>query len=262
MTDFCALFSGSSGNCTYISCGGTALLVDAGVSTRSICRALESIGSAIGNVAAVLVTHEHSDHIRGLQTMTSKYHIPVYANAGTIEGIRGSLALDAGCFTLLPTGASAEIGGMRVSSFATSHDSRESVGYRIDTPDGRRVAVATDLGYVSNGVLGSLSGCDVAMLESNHDVGMLQNGRYPYPLKRRILSNTGHLSNAACADTLPALYRAGTRRFVLAHLSRDNNLPELALATAVSAMKLSGAPAGDYHIEVAPRSGPEHLLRL
>ena len=262
MAKFCAMFSGSSGNCTYVEAGGASLLIDAGVSTRAICKALESIGSSISQIAAVLVTHEHSDHIKGLKTMLSKYEIPVYANAGTIEGILQTVPVGKECFTELKTGGSVDIAGMGVSSFCTSHDSRESMGFRIHTPDGRRIAIATDLGFVSDDVLNGISGCDVVMLESNHDVGMLQNGRYPYYLKRRILSKTGHLSNQDCSDVLPQLCSGGTHHFVLAHLSRDNNLPELALETAVSAMKISGIPHEDYEIEIAPRSGPEHLLTV
>lgn len=262
MANFCAMFSGSSGNCTYIAAGGSALLIDAGVSARAICKALESIGSEIGQVVAILVTHEHSDHIKGLKTLLSKYKIPVYANAGTIEGILQSVPVGAECFTELKTGGSVEIAGMGISSFCTSHDSRESMGFRIHTPDDKHIAIATDLGFVSDTVMNSLSDCDIVMIESNHDVGMLQNGKYPYYLKRRILSKTGHLSNEDCANVLPQLCVAGARHFVLAHLSSDNNFPELALETAVSAMKMSGIAQEDYDIEIAPRSGPAHVLTI
>lgn len=260
MAKFCAMFSGSSGNCVYVESQDCAILVDAGVSTRSICKALEFIGSNIEKVAAIFITHEHSDHIKGLKTMLSKYKIPVFANEGTIQGILESIPVDNDCFTLLKTGENVEIAGMDISSFCTSHDSRESVGYRIHTPDDRRIAIATDLGFVSDTVMAGISNCDVVMIESNHDVGMLQNGKYPYFLKRRIMSNTGHLSNDDCSKILPQLCSDGTRHFVLAHLSRDNNFPELALQTAVSAMKTSGISEDDYEIEVAPRSGPEHVL--
>lgn len=262
MAKFCAMFSGSSGNCTYVSSGEASLLVDAGVSARSICNALVSIGSDINKIAAIFVTHEHSDHIKGLKTLISKYGIPIYANAGTINGILECTKVEDTCFHELKTGDSIEIAGMNVSSFCTSHDSRESVGFRIHTQDGKRIAIATDLGFVSDTVMCNLSECDVVMIESNHDIGMLQNGRYPYFLKRRILSKTGHLSNEDCACILPKLCRSGAKNFVLAHLSSDNNVPELALETAVSAMKMSGIPSGDYKIEVAPRSGPQHVLTV
>ena len=257
-----ALFSGSSGNCAYVSAGGVSLLVDAGVSARSLCKALESIGSSINNIAGILITHEHSDHIRGLKTLLSKYKIPVYANAGTIDGILSSMEIDSDNFIELKSGGSTLIADIAVSSFCTSHDSRESVGYRIHTPDGKQIGIATDLGYVSDTVMNGISGCDAVIIESNHDVGMLQNGRHPYYLKRRILSKTGHLSNDDCAKVLPALCSAGSRYFILAHLSRDNNIPELALETAISSMNLSGIPQDEYEIEVAPRNGPEHILTI
>lgn len=256
------MFSGSSGNCTYVESDGTSILIDAGVSTRAICNALKEIGSDIGKIAAIFITHEHSDHIKGLKTMLKKYNIPVYANSGTINGILKSMEIADDSFVELKTGGTAEIEGICVSSFCTSHDSAESVGYRIHTPDGKRIAIATDLGYVSDTVMSGLCECDVVMIESNHDVGMLQNGRYPYYLKRRIMSKTGHLSNEACSDILPGLCANGTRHFVLAHLSRENNIPSLALETAVSAMKVFGVPKDDYDIEVAPVNGPVHLLTL
>lgn len=262
MARFCALFSSSSGNCTYVENDNSAVLIDAGVSTRSICTALDSIGSSISKIKAVFVTHEHSDHIKGLKTMLSKYSIPVYANEGTINGILSTMPVDDKNFLELETGGSVTLNDLQISSFETSHDSRESCGYIINTPDGHKIAIATDLGFVSDTVLDSISGSDIIMLESNHDVGMLSNGRYPYYLKRRILSDTGHLSNEACSQVLPGLCREGTHRFVLAHLSKDNNYPALALETAVSAMKIAKIPTEEYHIEVAPRSGPEHVFTI
>lgn len=262
MAKFCAMFSGSSGNCAFISSGGTSVLVDAGVSARSICNALEAIGSNINEIAGILITHEHSDHIRGLKTLLKRHKIPVYANSATIGGILESMEVDDDNFVELKSGSSIEIAGIGVSSFSTSHDSRESVGYRIHTPDGKQIGIATDLGYVSDSVISGITGCDAIMIESNHDVGMLQNGRYPYYLKRRIMSKTGHLSNEDCSKILPHLCRSGARRFVLAHLSRDNNLPELALETAVSAMKLCGIDRENYKIEVAPRNGPECVISV
>src|SRR5450830_623763 len=143
---------------------------------------------------------------------------------------------------------------MNICSFETSHDSRESVGYRIHTNDGRRIAVATDLGFISDTVLFGITDCELIMIESNHDIDMLKNGSYPYFLKQRILSQRGHLSNDDCAATLIKLMEGGTKHFVLAHLSKDNNLPELALSTAMGVLHSSGRQQGsDYTIEAAPR---------
>lgn len=262
MAKFCAMFSGSSGNCTYISSGNSSLLIDAGVSARNICTALKTIGSDIESIDAIFITHEHSDHIKGLKTLLKKYNVPVFASEGTIGGILESVDLENDRLNIIKTGESINIADINVSSFCTSHDSRESVGYRMCMEEGVQIAVATDLGFVSDTVKDSLCKCDIVMLESNHDVGMLQNGRYPYYLKRRIMSKTGHLSNNDCACILPELCRSGTKHFVLAHLSRDNNFPELALETAKSAMKMAGIAQDEFDIEVAPRSGPEHVLTV
>ena len=255
MAVFCSLFSGSSGNCSYVENDGNALLIDAGVSARSISTALSQVGSSIGNIKGVFVTHEHIDHIRGLATLISKYKIPVYANQGTIRGILSALKnIDSDYINELATGETIECAGMCVSSFKTSHDSNESVGYRVQTADGKSAAVATDLGYVSETVMENITTCNVVMLESNHDVRMLQCGRYPYFLKRRILSDEGHLSNDDCASVLPVLVRNGAKHIYLAHLSEDNNFPELAVQTSVSALEACGLKRGsDYEIEAAPR---------
>lgn len=263
MAIFCSLFSGSSGNSVYMESGGDGILIDAGVSLRSIRTALADIGADIGRVRAVFVTHEHSDHVRGLPVLAAHYDIPVYASPGTVEGIAAETKLPAERLTSLTTGCCVEVGdALCVSSFPTSHDSRESVGFRIHA-EGMDIAVATDLGFVDEPAWLGIRACRLVMLESNHDVGMLSNGRYPYFLKRRILSPTGHLSNDACAAVLPELAQGGTEHFVLAHLSRDNNFPELAVETSVSQMKLHHLAAErDYTIEAAPRSGPGRVYRL
>ena len=254
MAIFCSLFSGSSGNCSYLESGGAGILIDAGVSTRSIVRALESLQSSLKKIAAIFITHEHSDHIKGLPVLTARYGLPVYAYGGTLEGIiKSARGLDRNRPHEIPTGGGLELAGMYISSFPTSHDSNESVGYKIHTADGHEVAVATDLGLVSDTVKNELTGCKLVMLESNHDVAMLKNGRYPYFLKRRILSPRGHLSNDDCAAALPELVKGGTQHLLLAHLRRDNNLPELAEQTSVANLLLCGGGSGDYTSEAAPR---------
>jgi phosphoribosyl 1,2-cyclic phosphodiesterase len=264
MTKFCSLFSGSSGNCAIISSGGASILVDAGMSAKSISRALDCVGVKIKKVAAVFVTHEHIDHIRGLRTLIKRYKLPVFANAGTTEGIVKLFPdIDAHYINEQATGESVEVAGMLVTSFATSHDSRESVGYRIHTPDDRVISIATDLGYVSDTVLEAMSASDLVMIESNHDVDMLKNGGYPYFLKRRILSQTGHLSNDDCAFVLPSLVRSGTKNIVLAHLSKDNNLPELAVETSACVLGQSGISLRrDCDLEAAPRGRPSRVFNF
>lgn len=252
MARFCPLFSGSSGNCQYIGCGDAGILVDAGVSARRMERALWNHEIDPGSIRAVLVTHEHNDHIAGLRVFCKRYRIPVYATAGTCMALRAAGALEAETLCL-PITADQPVDGFHVVSFPTSHDSRESCGYRITLPDDRCIGVATDLGVMTQTVRDHLRGCDLIYIESNHDVRMLENGPYPYQLKRRILSDCGHLSNEACARELPQFVRDGTTRLVLGHLSRENNLPELAYATAQAELSACGFRENrEYLLQVAP----------
>lgn len=260
MSRFCPLFSGSKGNCTYIGCSGSGILVDAGVSGKAILTMLEEREIAPESIAAIFVTHEHIDHIAGLHAVAAKLGVPVYASAETLETLNsmGKLKnLDARVIN----GAPAAVGEISVSRFSTPHDCLGSSGFTVTLPDARKVAVATDMGSLTDEIKTSLCGCDLVMIESNHDVMMLQNGPYPYPLKRRILSENGHLSNACCADFLPSLVRSGTTRLVLAHLSRDNNHPAVARETARAALTSVGMTENeDYILNVAPPAGGKMIM--
>jgi len=226
--------------------------VDAGVSAKRMALALRDNGVDPGRIGAVFVTHEHNDHITGLRVFCERHHIPVFATEGTLcaleqEGhITGKMKVN-----VMPQGG-VEVNGLLVHNFRTSHDSAEACGYVCEAEDGETFAVATDTGILTEETKAALLGRDTVLLESNHEVTMLQNGGYPYFLKRRILSDTGHLSNSACAEFLPELLQSGTGRFILAHLSRENNTPELAFATAKAAFDAAGAKAGiDYELKVA-----------
>ncbi len=251
MARFCPLYSGSSGNCLYVGTADAGLLIDAGVSARRIERALWEREIDPGSIRAVLVTHEHSDHIGGLRVLCKRLRIPVYATPGTCDALRRNraLELDTLCFPLTDD---QQIGEFRVTAFSTSHDCTESCGYRIVLPDDRCVGIATDLGVMTSTVRDHLRGCDLIHIESNHDVRMLENGPYPYPLKRRILSECGHLSNTACACELPQFVQEGTTRIFLGHISRENNLPDLAYATAQAELAACGLVENvDYILQVA-----------
>lgn len=204
------------------------------------------------SVQGILITHEHSDHISGLRVFASKYHIPVFASKGTLGALEsmGILSDKYPAYTIEDT---LELAGMHVNAFRTPHDCAESFGYRIEAEDGHTVTVATDIGHITPEVEENLHGTDLAVIESNHDIGMLRTGPYPYSLKRRILSDFGHLSNTACADLLPELFEDGTKHFLLAHLSRENNTPDIARQTAVCGMQMAGVEnAEDYILQVAP----------
>ena len=252
MAKFCSLFSSSRGNCTYIGDGRTGILIDCGASAKRVRETLRTVGAEPSSIAAILITHEHVDHVSGLRVFASASGIPVYATVGTLcalerDGVLcGKFPADA-----LPA-KGAEIGGMFVQSFPLSHDAAQPVGYRVTTADGKRIAVATDTGVVTESVLSGVTGSDLVLLESNHDIGMLQNGAYPYAVKRRILSDRGHLCNDACAEAAVSLLDSGTTHFWLGHLSAENNMPQLAYQTTLSEMQMIGATEGvDYTLAVA-----------
>lgn len=230
------LFSGSKGNCYYISNGGRGILIDAGRSAKQIENALHDNGLDIKNVDGIFITHEHRDHISGLRVLASRYGINVYASRGTLECLdeQGVLTEKFKSYVIGEGGASAA--GMYISRFDTSHDCRESVGYTIETSDMRRISIVTDTGCITEDIKKSILKSDVVVMESNHDVNMLLNGEYPYMLKRRILSDKGHLSNDTCSDILPSLVKSGSTRFLLAHLSEKNNMPSIALQSAVCSL--------------------------
>ena len=258
MARFCPLFSGSSGNSYYIGTATDGILIDAGRSAKQMDAMLARCGIADGAVKAVFVTHEHIDHVKGLRVFASRHRIPVYTSRGTLLALEGMGCLDPRFCADVIGAEGMECAGLVITPFHTPHDCAEGVGYRVTLHDGRVVAVSTDLGVMTEEVRTQLSGADLVVLESNHDVGMLQNGPYPYPLKRRILSETGHLSNLACSAELCGLVGAGTTRFVLAHLSAENNTPELAYETALCSLRLSGYRQGtDFELYVAPRENSD-----
>ncbi len=261
MARICPLFSGSSGNSTYIDTPNGGILIDAGASYKSIVGAIASAGCDIGELRAVAVTHEHTDHISGLKTLLKHTGVPLIASAKTLETLAASNHVPSETVPVVCDENEIEIAGIGLRHIDTSHDCVGSGGYAVTLPDGRRVAVCTDLGVVTDTVRAALTGCAAVLLESNHDVNMLKNGPYPPQLKLRILSDHGHLSNIACAAELPALLRSGTTRFVLGHLSRKNNLPMLALSAAKASLADTGAEFGkDYLLNVARPAGNEVVL--
>ncbi len=252
MAKFVTLFSSSKGNSYYIGSSGQAVLIDAGRSCKQIEQAMMSNDLDMRSVRAIFVTHEHSDHCSGLRVLASRYGINVYASAGTLEGLMADGRLDSR-FSADVIDSKLTVGDMLIERIDTPHDSRESCGYRVTTADGKKAIVATDMGIMLPSVREAISACDLAVVESNHDVNMLLSGPYPYPLKRRILSDRGHLSNIACAQELPDFVRSGVRRLVLGHLSQDNNTPDVAFATAMCELTQAGMKQGeDFELSVAP----------
>ncbi|MBO5845203.1 MAG: MBL fold metallo-hydrolase [Clostridia bacterium] len=236
----CTLYSGSGGNSTYIEAVGKKILIDAGKNARSLCRALSEIGSDIGDIDAIFITHEHTDHVSALEIISKKYEIPIHIAAKSAERFdREPAAFVHKNLVRHDEEYEVCVGDMRIRSFRTPHDSMMSVGYRIDFCDAdgeHSVGLATDIGYVTRGICRALEGCEAVVIESNHDEDMLKRGSYPYDLKKRILSNRGHLSNKSSAAFCAHLSSCGARAFLLAHLSEENNTPELALDEFISAI--------------------------
>lgn len=227
--------SGSSGNCLLLSSGDTNILIDAGISMRRVVSALAQTGHTMEDIGGVLITHEHSDHISGLKMLVRHYGVPVYAPRTVANRLCGMLPEIEDCLRVITVGEPFPLGNVNISAFHTPHDTDESVGYRIE--GGGIFALATDMGHVTDEVEQALSGADTVLIESNHDEEMLRYGPYPVYLKRRILSDRGHLSNACCALLARRLAEMGTGRIILGHLSRENNRPERALATAKAALE-------------------------
>ena len=216
------LASGSKGNAAYIELDGVRLLIDAGISARRITRSLADLGVDAASLDGVFVTHEHSDHIKGLPTLLKQYRLPLFAPPATLRAIGESLAVPEDTFT--PLAGDVMLGSVAVKSFSTLHDAASPVGYAVCGSE--KCALATDLGFLTNDVMAAIEGSDVLILEANHDRELLQSGSYPWRLKQRILSNRGHLSNSAAAWALVRLKKR-PRAVFLAHMSQENNRPEL-----------------------------------
>ncbi len=260
---FCPLFSGSSGNALYVGTDNTKILIDAGLSGAKITTELSGLGVKPAEIKAILVTHEHADHISGVGVLSRRYHLPVYASTGTWAAMGGKLgAIDPGCRVEFETGEDFSIGELDIRPFPTPHDAADPVGYAVSAA-GAKIAIATDIGAVREGWLREAEGADVLLLEANHDVDTLKAGRYPYELKRRILGNRGHLSNDDAGAAAAELVRRGVRVIVLGHLSGENNFPELAYASVACVLEESGfMPGRDVMLSVARRDGRSQLFTL
>jgi phosphoribosyl 1,2-cyclic phosphodiesterase len=235
------LASGSKGNCTVVSSSGTRLLVDAGLSCRELLRRLLLCGEDARQIDAILITHEHADHIGGLRVLAKRLKIPVYITAPTYDAYRKVARDCAGNVVELArvehfrSGSTFQVGDITVTPFTISHDAVDPVGFTFRS-DGIKVGVCTDLGYITPNVRDQLRGCHVLMIESNHDIEQLRGGPYPWSVKQRVMSRVGHLSNEALARFLTSDYDGGAEFLILAHLSEQNNHPEIARITAERAL--------------------------
>ena len=253
----CSIASGSSGNCIYVGSDNTHLLVDTGISKKRIEEGLQSLDVKGEELDGILITHEHVDHIQGLGVFCRKYQIPIYATPGTLEGIKNYKSLGKmpeGLYREISTDVDFKIGDIDIKPFKISHDSNEPSGYRMEH-SGKSVAVATDLGNYDSYIVDKLQKLDAILLESNHDLHMLEVGPYPYALKKRVMSNKGHLSNELSGRLLCDILHDDLKSVVLGHLSKENNYEQLAYETVKLEVTLGDNPyrGEDIPISVARR---------
>jgi phosphoribosyl 1,2-cyclic phosphodiesterase len=251
------LGSGSRGNAALVATAGVKVLVDAGFSCRSLMRRLAEIGESAESLDAVLISHEHSDHISGLQTLAGKTKAPVYMTGRTAAAIEwGEKKPHVETFE---AGARIAIGDLDIETFTIPHDAVDPVGFTF-RQNGFKVGIATDLGYVTESIKRHIRGCDMLVLESNHDLEMLKVGPYPWFVKQRVMSRVGHLSNQAVSDFLVEEFDRRTRVLVLAHLSGNNNHPEIARMFAHQALEQAGAAA--TRLLVAEQDAPSEVFEF
>ncbi len=229
MIEAYTLFSGSSGNCVYIKNGSDQILIDAGKSATAIDRALVALGASLKEIDAIFLTHEHGDHTGGLEIISKKHHIPVHITSPSFPRVAYQGSFTAQCARSHEIRYEASVGSLTIRSFEVPHDSIQNVGYIISSEDGDTLGIATDIGHVTDEIMNALCGCKTAIIESNHDKFLLVAGAYPEFLKQRILADTGHLANDDSTELSLFLAKNGTQRIVLAHLSKENNSPEIAL---------------------------------
>ena len=262
MARFFTLSSGSNGNSSFVGDGKSGILVDVGISFLKICKGLNEYGINIENIEALLITHEHSDHIKGLETFCKKTDIPVYATEKTAERIIKEIPNAEKNIHIIEKCKKYATERFEFSAFSLYHDAADTVGYEITTPDNRRIVYSTDVGCIDEEICAHLENADLNVIEANYDDSMLMcNVAYPFLLKKRISGECGHLSNKDCAKYVLSLAEKGAKRFVLAHLSEQNNTPQVAFET----VKLSLTSAGfeidrDYELMVAPRNENSRML--
>ena len=262
MLQYSVLASGSTGNAIYVGTGKHHLLIDAGLSGKKIEEALNQIGIEIRDINGMFITHEHDDHVKGLGVLARKYRIPVYANSNTINSLPKSVGtIEDSLLNRVETGSKVEFGNLIVESFPISHDAKEPVGYvfQVDT---YKLSLVTDLGYVSAKIKDKIRGSDALIFEANHDIEMLRVSSYPWSIKQRILSDVGHLSNEAAGEALAEIITPNTKQVFLAHLSKENNLPELAYLAVKNILEENGITENNVQLIKTHFDKPTELYRL
>ena len=253
MLKFYSLYSGSTGNSLLLSSQNTKILIDSGVSAKKIIDGLSSANTDISEIDAILVTHEHSDHIQSLGTISSKYHIPVYANKKTWDAMPTQRdKIDDSLQNFFITNEDFEIGDISIHSFSIPHDAADPCGFNF-FHNKEKISVATDIGHMTTNIMNCLENSKFLLLEANYEPEVLKCSRYPYPLKVRIAGPDGHLSNQIAGKTISHLIDSGLQSVMLGHLSKENNFPELARRSVTEELQLSNHSENDIDIQIANR---------
>ncbi len=262
MFQFCNLYSGSSGNCSYVGTDNVNLLIDCGESQKKINEALQSIGKDLSQINGIIVTHEHSDHVKNLGAISKKYDIPVYANIKTYDNMpEQTNLLTEKNKNIFSTNDTFEIGDLKIHPFHIPHDSSDPCGFNIYNNE-KKISIATDIGHMDNSILHKLEGSNFLLLESNYEPEILKYAKYPYYLKQRILGPNGHLSNQEAGYTILSLLSSGVNNIMLGHLSKQTNFPELAYKTVMEQIISNSNNNNNLSLCVASRLKPSKIINL
>jgi phosphoribosyl 1,2-cyclic phosphodiesterase len=256
MLKFYSLYSGSTGNSLLLKSENCNILIDSGVSAKKVVDALEQVNTPVTDINAILVTHEHTDHVQSLGTISKKYNIPVYANKKTWEAMKTQKdKIEDANIKYFTTNEKFEIEDISIHSFSIPHDAADPCGFNF-TLGKEKFSVATDIGHMTTNIIDSLENSNFLMLEANYEPEVLKCSSYPYPLKTRIAGPNGHLSNQLAGKTIAKLIESGLEEVMLGHLSKENNFPELALKSVLEELNYAGYNENSVKIEVASRTNP------
>ena len=263
MLKCCSLYSGSSGNSFFVQSEKVNILIDAGVSCKKIETALDKkFNLSLNNINAIFITHEHVDHTKGLNLIASKYNIPVYASNGTLQALGSKISkIPVENINVFALNKSFTYEDLRIYPFSTPHDAAEPCGFNIYCGKSK-ISIATDIGYIDENVLNNLKQSSFIMLESNYEPNLLKLSSYPYLLKQRISSNSGHLSNIAAGEAIVKLIDSGLKDALLVHLSKQNNMPEIAYQTVVEGLKKHNHTIDNVNLHIAPRDNPSQIFLI
>lgn len=262
MLNFCSLYSGSSGNSLFVETNNTKLLIDAGVSCKKIEKALNEINVEPSSIDGILVTHEHTDHVQGLGTLSKKFNLPVFVNQETLDAMpKQKDKIDVKNIKTFKVKEKFSIGDLDINPFSIPHDAANPCGFTIFN-ENKKISIATDIGHMTNDILRNLEESLFIMLEANYDPNVLKCSSYPFPLKSRIAGPNGHLPNEMAGKTISYLLKSGLKTAMLGHLSKESNFPELAYKTVIDELISSNYNENSLNLSVASRDNHSNLITI